>query len=98
MNSLSPLSPEFKAQISIEDRCGEALERAREAKELAGRPLRLAAEMLASAINDELGHLPNTQEVARLRLGPEYVHGLVAQLLEDLTYDAINALSREAGE
>ena len=101
MTALARRRYERASQQSVEDTCAEALERAREAVAKAKTALRLTVQMAAHAVNDELNHVPNAQAVARACLLKEDIEATcitIEQHLDDLLFQPMNLLSKEAGE
>ena len=77
----------------------DARDRAQAAAERAKTMLRLTVQMAASAINDELDHVPNAQAVARAVLLKDDIDATATtleQYLDDLLFQPLQLLEREA--
>ncbi len=104
MDTLSPYAYLRSERLSESYRratAEDALERAREAVAKAKTMLRLTVQMAASAVNDELDHVPNAQAKARACILPGDVAGTcetIEQYLDDLLFQPMQLLEREAGE
>jgi hypothetical protein len=95
------MDPESRSQRANEDRCMEALERAREAKRLAKVAMDRIVELAVSAVNRELGYVSNSQAVARATIiesDMQATKETLGQYLDDLLSQPIQLLSREANE
>lgn len=91
--------PEISARLHNRTRIMEAHDRAQQAIAQARTCLRLTVQMAASAVNDELDHVPNAQAVARACLLREDIDATctaVEQYLEDLVFQPLQLLTREA--
>lgn len=95
------LRAERLSQAQTEAMVAEALERVREAIGMAKRTVKLAVEMAASATNDELGYVPNSQERAKAQITPDDCAATIQtleQYMDDLFHLPLSLMSREANE
>lgn len=82
-------------------RLREAYERAGEATAKAKTMLHLTVRMAATAVNDELDHVPDAQAVARACILQEDLDATCAtieQYLDDLLFQPLQLLSRKAAQ
>lgn len=82
-------------------RLRQAQERAEEAATKARTVLHLTVRMAASAVNDELDHVPDAQAVARACLLPDDIAATCAtieQYLDDLLFQPLQLLQSKAEE
>ena len=99
MSAASHLRAEIDACRQRQLRLAEAQERAGDAAARARRVLRLTVQMAATAVNEELDHIPNAQAVARACILPDDIDATCAsieQYLEDLLFQPLQLLLREA--
>jgi hypothetical protein len=92
---------ERQSQRQVETSVGEALKRAQAATEKAKREMRLITTTLASALNSELDHLPNSQAIAKAAILPDEIAQRIAVLgqeIDEMAFLAINELKKEAGD
>ena len=101
MNAIAYLRTELLALKHRANTLSEARDRAEHAATKARTMLRLTVQMAASAINDELDHVPNAQAIARACLLKDDIDSTattIEQYLDDLLFQPLRLLAREAGD
>jgi hypothetical protein len=95
------MDPESRSQRANEDRCMEALDRARYAQQQAKVAMDRIVELAVSAVNRELGYVSGSQQVARAAIIEPDMQATKEELherLDDLLFQPIHLLSIEANE
>jgi chemotaxis regulatin CheY-phosphate phosphatase CheZ len=98
MTIVTALRIEAAARRQTETRLQQAQERAQQAAAKARQCLRLTVQMAATAVNEELDHVPNAQAVARACLLAQDIENSCAtieQYLDDLLFQPLQLLARE---
>jgi hypothetical protein len=101
MNAIAHLRNETLALKHRTATLSEARDRAEHAAARAKTMLRLTVQMAASAVNDELDYVPNAQAIARACLLKDDIDSTattIEQYLDDLLFQPLQLLAREAGE
>lgn len=95
------LRNERLASAQLQAVASDAKERAEFAVSQAKTALRLIVELTASHINREIGYVPDRQAVQRATITDDDMNStaeLLGQYLDDLLFQPMQLLSREAGE
>lgn len=101
MNALAILHAERQGRLESQLLLQDASDRAQAATAKARTLLRLTVQMAANAVNDELDHIPDAQAIARACLLKDDIDSTCAtieQYLDDLLFQPLQLLAREAGD
>ena len=101
MNAVTRMRAELDARKHAQLRLIDAHQRAEQATQMARTALRLTVQMAASSVNDELDHVSNAQAVARACICKGDLDATcvgIEQLLDDLVFQPLRLLAREAGD
>jgi chemotaxis regulatin CheY-phosphate phosphatase CheZ len=92
---------EADARRNVRLRLEQAQERASEAAAKARAALRLTVQMAATAVNEELDHVPDAQAVARaciLKDDIDATCAVIEEYLDDLLFQPLQLLLRQSGD
>ena len=101
MNAIAMMNAEIAARRDVRLRLDQAQERAAEAADKARLALRLTVRMAATAVNEELDHVPDAQAVARACILQDDVDATcvsIEQYLDDLLFQPLQLLMRQADD
>jgi hypothetical protein len=101
MNAIAMMNAEIAARRDVCQRLEHAQERAGEAAAKARLALRLTVRMAATAVNEELDHIPDAQAVARACILKDDIDATcvsIEQYLDDLLFQPLQLLMRQADD
>ena len=101
MNAIAMMNAEIAARRDVRLRLDQAQERAAAAAAKARLALRLTVRMAATAVNEELDHVPDAQAVARACILQDDVDATcvsIEQYLDDLLFQPLQLLMRQADD
>jgi hypothetical protein len=101
MNAIAMMNVEIAARRDVRLRLEQAQERAGEAAAKARLALQLTVRMAATAVNEELDHVPDAQAVARACILKDDIDATcvsIEQYLNDLLFQPLQLLMRQADD